>query len=159
LSPFEWVEISSSDDIQSSFLRGLYEYWNDKAGDRCCPSRGDLSPEDMMPWLGSISLLEVVDGGADMIYRLAGVDVVNACGMEYRDQRLSDIDWGDSREQILSEYRFVAQNCRPLLVRSMLVSRDRLYHGRMVPKLMLPLCNGSETAEKLMTCFELNPET
>jgi len=112
-----------------------------------------------MPWLGSISLLEVVDGGADMIYRLAGVDVVNACGMEYRDQRLSDIDWGDSREQILSEYRFVAQNCRPLLVRSMLVSRDRLYHGRMVPKLMLPLCNGSETAEKLMTCFELNPET
>jgi len=158
LSPLEWVEITSSDQIGSEFLRGLYEYWEEKAAGRRCPARSDLSPEDMLRWLGSISLLDVIDDGDDMVYRLVGVDVVNVCGMEYRNKRVSEIDWGDRRDQIIEEYRYVARTRRPLLVHSALVSRDRLYHNRMVPKLMLPLGDEAGKADKLMTCFELNPE-
>jgi len=113
----------------------------------------------MVQWLGSISLLDVIDDGEDMVYRLVGVDVVNMCGMEYRNKKVSEIDWGDRRDQILEEYRYVARTCRPLLVRSALISQDRLYNDRVVPKLMLPLSDGGDKAAKLMTCFELSPET
>lgn len=157
-SPMERVDVTCSDDIQSDYLRGLYEYWREKADTRCCPSRQDLSPEEMVPWLGSISLLDVIDDGADMVYRLAGVDVVHACGMEYRDRRLSEVDWGGRRDRIVEEYRHVARTGRPLLVRSQLVSRDTLFQTRMVPKLMLPLSDDGGRSDKLLTCFDLNAD-
>ena len=49
--------------------------------------------------------------------------------MEYRDRRLSEVDWGSRRDQIIEEYRHVARTCRPLLVRSLLISRWALAHG------------------------------
>ncbi len=112
----------------------------------------------MVPWLGSVSLLDVIDDGADMIYRLAGVDVVEACGMEYRDRRLSEVDWGDRGERIMEEYRHVARTGLPLLVRSPLVSRHAHYETRMVPKLMLPLSGDAQACDKLLTCFDLSPD-
>ena len=112
----------------------------------------------MLPWLGAISLMDVIDDGDDMVYRLVGVDIVNVCGMEYRNMRVSEVDWGDRRNQILEEYRFVARTCRPLLVYSALVSRDRLFNNRIVPKLMLPLSDDGQKVSKLLTCFELDPE-
>ena len=157
-APENRIDVTCSDDIPSAFLRGLYDFWQDKAGKRLCPSRCDLGPDEMKTWLGSISLLDVVDGGEDMIYRLAGIDVVDACGMEYRGLRLSEVDWGDRGRQIQEEYRQVARTARPLLVHSMLVSRNALFQARMVPKLTLPLSDDGATVSKLMTCFDFDPD-
>lgn len=157
-APEDSLEVSSADDIASPFLRALYVFWKEKAASRPFPARRDLSPDEMVVWLGSISLLDVVDGGRDMIYRLAGVDVVHACGMEYRGRRLSQIDWGGRRDKILQEYQGVVRTGRPLLVHSMLVSKNELFQDRMVSKLTLPLSDDGETVSKLMTCFDLNPD-
>ena len=56
-------------------LRELYEYWCQLRGDGISHQRVDLRPENLKPWLGHVSLHDVLDSGKRFRVRLQGTEV------------------------------------------------------------------------------------
>ena len=76
----------------NSRVHEIWHYWNIKRGDRRAPDRADLDPVLEIPSLVSgVWLLDVVDGGNRLRYRLIGDDL-HAAGVvartgEYLDEQ------------------------------------------------------------------------
>ncbi|HEX3652147.1 MAG TPA: PAS domain-containing protein [Rhizomicrobium sp.] len=68
------VEIDRDTDWPGnlSFIR---DYWLDKRGARTMPSRDDIHPAQLKPWLPHLLLADVIEGGADFRYRLVGTEL------------------------------------------------------------------------------------
>ena len=71
-----------------SLLR-LAEIWNEKRGVEPLPPRASFSFDDIVPWLGYLHLLELVDD--DFQFRIFGSAVAAWLGHDYTGRRLSDL--------------------------------------------------------------------
>jgi hypothetical protein len=60
----------------SDRLIAFERLWHAKCRDGRLPARRDFSFGDFRPWLGSVAILEVVDGGADFRFVLHGTKIV-----------------------------------------------------------------------------------
>ena len=86
---FEGVEIELPlTEAPPSLLR-LAEIWNEKRGSNPLPPRAHFSFDDIVPWLGYLHLLELVDD--DFQFRIFGSAVAAWLGHDYTGRRLSDI--------------------------------------------------------------------
>ncbi|MFM7346430.1 MAG: hypothetical protein ACKO1J_13815 [Tagaea sp.] len=66
----------SDEATYSRKLRDFAELWRAKRHDGRLPARRDFAFEDMVPWLGWISILKVIDGGRDFRFTLHGTAMV-----------------------------------------------------------------------------------
>src|SRR5689334_294640 len=66
--------------IDHEGLRRLHDYWASKKGDRKAPSRADIRPEEMVPLLPSVYLVDVE--GTRFRLRLVGTEIVLEYGAE-----------------------------------------------------------------------------
>jgi hypothetical protein len=83
--------ILSLDEIESVTLRQIVEHWSALRGGRKFPSRNDLAPRNLKNLLRHVTLLRVIDGGADYEFRIVGDVQVQAYGENYSGMRLSEI--------------------------------------------------------------------
>lgn len=124
-------------------------YWQGKRrADGRLPARADLDPLEMKPWLGHLSILEVVDGGRDFVFRLYGTDLAEAVGFDMTGK--SAADYPGARSQVLVRtYRAAMAARRPLL--SAFVVR---FAGRIVmpawERVVAPLASDGNTVDKLI---------
>ncbi len=72
-------------------LRFLLQYWNKLRNDRSLPPAGDVDAVEMRPSLGSIALLEVLDGGQDFRYRVYGTDIAERTRVDLTRKRVMEI--------------------------------------------------------------------
>lgn len=49
-------------DVCSPLFTDLFKLWDGKRAGRVYPARGDFDPLELRPWLGRISLLDVLPG-------------------------------------------------------------------------------------------------
>lgn len=62
---------------------GLFKLWDLKRAGRAYPARGDFDPLEMKPWLGWLSLLDVLPGPPmDFRYRLVGTKTAEQYGID-----------------------------------------------------------------------------
>ena len=73
-------------------LRRLLEFWSRLAGHDGVPSREQLDPFTLRPWLGHISIYEAVDDGHDFRIRLEGTSIVAITGEDWTGKRASEVD-------------------------------------------------------------------
>lgn len=66
----------SDEAAYSRKLRDFAELWRGKCRDGRLPARRDFAFEDMIPWLGWIAILKVIDGGRDFRFTLHGTEMV-----------------------------------------------------------------------------------
>jgi len=95
-SPLEVPEFSSGriltiDEIESAVLREIAAYWFSLRGARLFPSRSDIAPKDLRRLLPHVTVLRVVDDGADYEYRIMGDVQVHAIGKSFSGLKLSDV--------------------------------------------------------------------
>src|SRR4051794_7337366 len=88
--------------IDHEGLRRLHHYWLSKKGDRKAPSRADIRPEEIVPLLPSVYLVDVE--GTRFRLRLVGTEVALEYGAEITGKYLDEIDLDAVRSAILSEY-------------------------------------------------------
>jgi len=81
--------ILTVDDIESTAVREVAEYWARLKGERLFPARTDLKPRDLKMLLRHIMLLKALDG--DYEYRIVGDVQVQAYGENYQGMRLSEL--------------------------------------------------------------------
>jgi len=72
-----------------SHMRDLVALWRAKAGARHWPARRDLLFEELVPWLGRLHLVEVLDG--DFRFAVFGTATMGVMRREYTGMRLSEI--------------------------------------------------------------------
>lgn len=116
-------------------LTALHRFWEAKRGTRALPTRGDIDVIELAPWLGSLMLLQVEDGGRDFLYRVYGTTIAEYFGRDLTGRRTSSLS-AEIQRVVRAEYAEAIGNVRPYFV-----ARRRSVnsaHARMA-KLILPL--------------------
>ena len=77
--------------VCSSLFASLFKLWDGKRAGRTYPARSDFDPLELRPWLGRISLLDVLPGPPmDFRYRLCGSQTVAQYGLDLTGKRFSE---------------------------------------------------------------------
>jgi hypothetical protein len=88
---FSSGHVLTMDTVESPILRQLADHWVSLRGTRRFPARNDLHPKNLRRLLRHITLVKVLDDGADYEYRLMGDVQVLAYGRNYTGMRLSEL--------------------------------------------------------------------
>lgn len=77
--------------VCSPLFASLFKVWDGKRAGRTYPARSDFDPLELRPWLGRISLLDVLPGPPmDFRYRLCGSQTVAQYGLDLTGRRFSE---------------------------------------------------------------------
>jgi hypothetical protein len=116
LSALPKLELDRPDDWPP-VLAFVRDYWQAKRGERCMPSRNDISPAQLKTQLPHILLADVVDDGADFRYRLVGTHLREFFPAEPSGKLMSSVIapfGGRTLEATLSAYRAVVTRRTPV---------------------------------------------
>lgn len=110
------LTVLASDPI----LGALYRYWNLRRGTRRMPDRRDIDPIDLGPsLLPHLGLMDIVDGGARVRYRLLGTNIVERWGRDPTGRFMDEVMSGTYGAYIHSLYRTLVQACAPVFSESL----------------------------------------
>ena len=145
-----WERTSSLDVLSwcSPKTVALYRYWDSRRGARPMPSRADIDPVDMRPWLSRMTLIEVGGANQRFRYRLVGTEVVALRGFDPTGRNVESAWPVDDAEAVQAVYRqVVAQRsaifCHP-------AERGRLDKEPVVGVMLLPLSSDGETVDQIL---------
>lgn len=130
-------------------VREIYAYWDGKRQGRLMPSRADIDPAEMIPFLPNLILVDVVTRDPlELVYRLVGTREVEARGRDPTNRSVADHFYCRSREDALANYRDVIERRAPLFDAD---SKNSPYsrlseHG----SIFLPLSSDGVTVNKIM---------
>lgn len=130
-------------------IREIHVYWDRKRGNRCMPSRADIDPAEMIPFLPNLVLVDVVSHTPlELTYRLVGTREVEARGRDPTGQPVADAFYCRSKEAALTNYRLVIDLKGPLFDSEV---RDSPY-SRLSDRgsIFLPLSDDGETVNKIL---------
>lgn len=72
-------------------LQELFDYWQDKRGDRPMPRRLDIDPIDLRQMLPHIFLVDVETGAQRFRYRLVGTELTTIMGRELKGAYIDEM--------------------------------------------------------------------
>ena len=78
----------------------IYDYWRSKCRDGKIPTRSDINPTDIAPYLSTISLVEIEAAAEQPRYkiRLAGTDFYDVYKREITGQYIDELPQGSRRD-------------------------------------------------------------
>ncbi len=79
------------DRIQSDVLRQLFQYWDEKRGDRRAPSRDDIDPAEMLKVLPNVCLIDIEADPRRYRVRLMGTELVKWYGRDITGRYVDEI--------------------------------------------------------------------
>ncbi|HEY4342869.1 MAG TPA: PAS domain-containing protein [Parvibaculum sp.] len=107
--------------------RSLLVYWSGKAGADGFVHRRDIDPVDLKKVLGGLFIVEPIDNGADLLYRLVGSQNERRLGMRCMGRRFTECyASGMAAEQIAFHNRIFAGG-EPAFLRGRLLGLDLEY--------------------------------
>jgi hypothetical protein len=147
------LELLAADPI----LGALYRYWNRRRDKRRMPDRREIDPLDLDPaLLPHLGLMDILEGGARVRYRLLGTKIVERWGSDPTGRYMDEVMSGTYAAYIHSLYRTLVQARAPVFSES-LFRWDAEGHLR-TRRLYLPLTHGgTEVAIALIGQVFLGP--
>lgn len=130
-------------------IRQFHAYWDEKRAGRRMPSRGDIDPAEMVPFLPNLILVDVESREPlSLTYRLVGTREVEARGRDPTHLPVADNHYCYSREEVLESYRLVVDGRVPMYCHHTRASP----HSRLTElgSLYLPLSEDGHTVNKVM---------
>jgi hypothetical protein len=114
---YNWIDL---DDLHSEPLKAGAEWWRAARGSRPFPAREDLKPRQIRGLLPHMSLLKVIDGGADFEHRIVGDVMVQAFNVRLQHRRFSELahDSPEFIERCFTIFRMVVTSGEPLAWRA-----------------------------------------
>ena len=138
--------------VCSPLFANLFKLWDGKRAGLTYPARSDFDPLGLRPWLGRISLLDVLPGPPmDFRYRLCGSQTVAQYGIDLTGKRFSEACYiGSPAEARAAMSEFVRigkvryRNDPVQDVRGFASMRERIY---------LPLAEDGKTIDMIL-CYQ-----
>ncbi|HEX7776139.1 MAG TPA: PAS domain-containing protein [Parvibaculum sp.] len=107
--------------------RFILAYWLERRDADGIVHRRDVDPADLKKVLGGLFIVEPVDGGKDLLYRLVGSQNEHRLGMKYTGKRFTECYAPRmAAEQIAFHARVFAEG-RPAFLRGRLIGLDLEY--------------------------------
>ena len=150
------VTVDHTDAIPTPLLRQLHAYWDSKRRGRAFPARADIDPLELRTLLRHIILLDIRRDPLDLVYRLAGTEVVDRLGTEPTGRRLLGLPVDDSGA-VFAAFAETAVDGRPRLLNGALRTRQEIYKN--VERLVLPLSGNGIVPDKLLGAMLFHPCT
>ncbi len=135
--------------IEHPELAALKERWQEKRAGMKMPARSDFDTLEFAPWMGHLSVLDVIERGRDFFFRLHGTDIVTLYGYEMTGKFVSDLP-REVASTIYKEYREVVDRCAPIVIARKHVLPKQDY--TKIIKLVLPLSSDGESVDQLLSC-------
>ena len=137
-----------AETIAEPQLRDLYLYWTGKRGERQFPARADIVPEDIGKLLPFVLLLDVLEGGRHLRFRLVGTDA--AAGIDPTGKLMHEaVPDGIYRDHITALFRRGATGPGALYSRSSYAYGD-VEGPRSISRLFMPLAGDGETIDMML---------
>lgn len=93
--PTDDIAPVAPDRIRSKSLRNLLSYWDSKVAYlQRLPSRADLQPDEMVPFLPFVALINVQKAAPRFQFRLVGTGIVGAMGREATNRNVDEALFG-----------------------------------------------------------------
>lgn len=145
--------------IDNPVLQFFLSYWQEKRAGRSMPSRADISPREIKPYLGWVCLLDALPGFADFRYRLVGSFVSEYFLGDGTGRTVSDAFAKNPhvRDGALWLFRTTCKRKVPLRIWSPGGVWEDHYHPDN-DALYLPLGADGENAGMVMNIFTFNYE-
>lgn len=131
--PFATGRIRKITDVTRPILPGasrwpeldaFTRFWRAKAPPGGLPPKSAMDPIEMWRWLGYLSIVEVVDGGADYRVRLHGPQVAAAAGIDLTGRNVSHYP-GERRVAMRESYQLAVESRAPCYSSIILRPSDR----------------------------------
>ncbi len=132
----------------------VYRYWDGKRAGRRMPSRRDLDPVEMKPWLSHMQLIDIFHNPRRMIYRLVGELDVTFRGYNPTGKSVEECSIGLTREETLRNYDIVIDQRTPLYDWSDYVSPTG--YMRSQEEILLPLSDDDDLVNMVLTFAEID---
>jgi hypothetical protein len=155
--PGELPAIKSPDALVSTVLRQAHQTWVEIAGSRFAPTRKQISPARFKDVLPSIFLLDVIDGGEDFLFSLAGDRLVRFLQGRLDTGALMSTTAGSNfHERCMRLFRYCIFMRQPVAVgpaRAALPGREFLE----LETLVMPLSNDGVNVTGIMGAMYVMP--
>jgi hypothetical protein len=137
-------------------LRAIYAYWDGKRRGRLMPSRADIEPTELKPYLPQLVLLDVEGDPVRFRYRLVGTEVTQVRGglskSDPTGQFVDAVTHRQGTEAVLEHYRRVAAERRPLLASGLYTPTPERPWARFL-RLVLPLSADGTVVNMLLVAL------
>lgn len=135
-------------------LAGLLSVWQSLCNGQPMPSRSDLDPEDIKPWLRNISIFDVERAPCRFRHRLVGTKLVEYQGHDLTGTYLPNAEDPISARLSLTDFELCADTGEPVHRTARYGSNPR--DEAMFERLLLPLGSNHTTADKILMGFYLD---
>ncbi len=133
--------------LESAGMLGFFEVWRRacRSRGRALPSRADIDILELGTYIGELSLLEVIEGGADFRYRVLSEGAAKLLGTDYTGKLLSETARDAERlARLAQRYRRVVETRVPWFSRTPAMPEMPVAY---TTRLVLPLSeDGSEVS-------------
>ena len=147
-----WTDHRIPDDRSGwhPLVRQFYEYWASVAPAGRLPGRQHIAPEEIVPLLSRLWILDVFGEPLRFRYRLVGTDITRSLQRELTGQWLDEVQPEIfSHPNLRDRYRFILQTKQPTWRRGpTLWHRDPTH--RLVENCLAPLATDGETVDKII---------
>ncbi len=150
------TDFKSADAIVGEKPRALHALWEKLAGDRLAPKREEITlslARNLTPWLWTI---DVVDGGADFRFRLAGDRIIQFLGEHHPGTLLSGLPKNPFYERIRHTLAHCVEHKRPVAFGPVRSEYGGKEHWE-IEAVALPLSEDGKTVSCVIGAIELWP--
>lgn len=129
-------------------IASLHRLWDDRRGGRRMPARADFPVEDLLPWLGYVSLVDVVVEPRRFRWRLIGSGIAERMGRDVTGSWFDEIYDGEVLDGYMTSYARAVERCEPTFHRGDLEFVGKEFQH--FSSVHLPLSDDDETVSMLM---------
>lgn len=140
----------AENDLDCPILATAYGHWRSSRAGQALPTVDHIDPEQLRPALGWFALVDVIDGGADFVYRLFGSEIAWRFDLDLTGQSVSAMP-SPLGAFVTAAYRACTAAKSPLLI----ICRFGSPGVGTVGALLLPWTDGTGTVTRLMAVTSL----
>jgi hypothetical protein len=131
-------------------VRQFYEYWRKVSPPGRIPGRQHIAPEDIVPLLSRLWIIDVSRNPLRFRYRLVGTDITRSVRRELTGQWLDEAQpQSVSNVDLRNRYRFILETGQPTWRRGPTLW-DRDPNHRLVENCLAPLASDGKTVDKII---------
>ncbi|MEJ0025269.1 MAG: PAS domain-containing protein [Rhizomicrobium sp.] len=154
------VEIAPR-DVESQDIRDVLAVWNARRGAHAMPTREDVLPRPLGRLLRNVSLVKVIDGGADYEFRVVGDVHVQAYGVNSQGTRISELiaspTWSQFGDVLKRSYDLVRLRRAPVGFRGSIRREVAQARFDWAETLYMPLRNAADEVEYILNASVYRP--
>lgn len=147
------VEIRSADQLVRPELRKLFEFWRSKAGIRPAPMRSEIEVAELRQWLPHILLSDLLEGEADIRFRVIGTWVTEQFGRDDTGRTFEEIGWNDRTRTLFEVYSRAAGTLVPQRSSGSFFSHTGTKDFLLAERLILPLSDDGRRCNKILSAI------